>query len=70
MCWGTGSFLASGILRGSLNIDGNWAWRVPYTLQWVRTIIALRLTISYGQFLFSSLLGSHLKVSKRSQLSA
>jgi len=35
MCWGSGSFLAAGVLRGSLGLPGNWAWRVPYILQWL-----------------------------------
>jgi SP family general alpha glucoside:H+ symporter-like MFS transporter len=35
MCWGTGSFLATGVLRGSLNLPGDAGWRVPYGVQWV-----------------------------------
>ena len=35
MCWGCGSFLATGVLRGSLELSGNAGWRVPYALQWV-----------------------------------
>lgn len=35
MCWGCGSFLAAGVLRGSLGLPGDAAWRVPYALQWV-----------------------------------
>lgn len=35
MCWGSGSFLAAGVLRGSLSLPGDWAWRVPYILQWL-----------------------------------
>ncbi|ETS86526.1 hypothetical protein PFICI_00354 [Pestalotiopsis fici W106-1] len=35
MCWGAGSFLAAGVLRGSLNIPGDLGWRLPYALQWV-----------------------------------
>lgn len=35
MCWGCGSFLASGVLRGSLGLPGDLAWRVPYALQWI-----------------------------------
>lgn len=35
MCWGIGSFLAAGILRGTLNLPGNAAWKVPYALQWI-----------------------------------
>ena len=32
---GTGAFLASGILRGSLDIPGNAGWQVPFALQWI-----------------------------------
>lgn len=35
MCWGIGSFLAAGILRGTLNVPGDGAWKLPYGLQWV-----------------------------------
>ncbi|KAM0546461.1 hypothetical protein ACHAPJ_010817 [Fusarium lateritium] len=35
MCWGAGSFLATGVLRGSLNLKGDAGWRVPYGLQWM-----------------------------------
>lgn len=35
MSWGAGTFLATGILRGSLSLTGDWGWRVPYMLQWV-----------------------------------
>lgn len=35
MCWGAGSFLATGVLRGSLNLSGDAGWRVPYGLQWI-----------------------------------
>lgn len=36
MCWGAGSFLATGVLRGSLNLgDGDIAWKIPYGVQWV-----------------------------------
>jgi MFS transporter, SP family, general alpha glucoside:H+ symporter len=35
MCWGAGSFLAAGVLRGSLDIPGDMGWKVPYALQWV-----------------------------------
>ncbi|KAI7544308.1 hypothetical protein KC331_g6889, partial [Hortaea werneckii] len=34
MCWGAGSFLATGVLRGSLNLDGDAGWRLPYGVQW------------------------------------
>ncbi|KAG4429065.1 hypothetical protein IFR05_015448 [Cadophora sp. M221] len=37
MCWGAGSFLATGVLRGSLAFgkDSDAGWRVPYGVQWV-----------------------------------
>ncbi|KAM5353525.1 hypothetical protein ACJ41O_000175 [Fusarium nematophilum] len=35
MCWGAGSFLATGVLRGSLDLAGDAGWRVPYGIQWV-----------------------------------
>ncbi|KAJ4154415.1 hypothetical protein NW765_015172 [Fusarium oxysporum] len=35
MCWGAGSFLATGVLRGSLDLKGDAGWRVPYGLQWM-----------------------------------
>lgn len=34
-CWGAGSFLATGVLRGSLELSGDAGWRVPYGLQWI-----------------------------------
>src|SRR4051794_37969388 len=34
MCWGAGTFLATGVLRGSLDLKGDAGWRVPYGLQW------------------------------------
>ncbi|CZT10456.1 related to alpha-glucoside transport protein [Rhynchosporium graminicola] len=34
MCWGFGSFLATGVLRGSLALKGDAGWRVPYGIQW------------------------------------
>ncbi|KAF4970373.1 hypothetical protein FZEAL_10065 [Fusarium zealandicum] len=35
MCWGAGSFLATGVLRGSIGLKGDAGWRVPYGLQWI-----------------------------------
>lgn len=35
MCWGTGSFLAALVLRACLGLPGDWAWKVPYMLQWL-----------------------------------
>ncbi|KAL2072046.1 hypothetical protein VTL71DRAFT_11389 [Oculimacula yallundae] len=37
MCWGAGSFLATGVLRGSLQFGplDDAGWMVPYGVQWV-----------------------------------
>lgn len=35
VCWIAGAALGSGVLRGCLRIDGQWGYRLPYSLQWV-----------------------------------
>lgn len=35
MCWVIGQFLSVGILKGLLTFESNWAWRIPYAIQWV-----------------------------------
>jgi SP family general alpha glucoside:H+ symporter-like MFS transporter len=37
MCWGAGSFLATGVLRGSIGLGPNSdaSWKIPYGIQWV-----------------------------------
>ncbi|KAF2152184.1 sugar transporter [Myriangium duriaei CBS 260.36] len=35
MCWVIGQFLSTGILRGLLSRTDDWAWRIPYAIQWV-----------------------------------
>ncbi|KZL84062.1 maltose permease mal61 [Colletotrichum incanum] len=35
MCWGAGSFLATIVLRGSIELEGDLGWKVPYAVQWV-----------------------------------
>ena len=35
LCWGIGLTLASGVVRGSIEIDGQMAWRLPYLLQFI-----------------------------------
>lgn len=37
MCWGAGSFLAAGVLRGSLNLSGDAGWKVPYGVSKARS---------------------------------
>ncbi|KAH6638481.1 general substrate transporter [Boeremia exigua] len=35
MCWGAGSFLAAGVLKGTITIQGDAGWKIPYGLQWM-----------------------------------
>ena len=35
MCWVIGQLISSGILRGLLTREDNWAWRIPYAIQWI-----------------------------------
>ncbi|GJC83126.1 alpha-glucosides permease MPH3 [Colletotrichum liriopes] len=35
MCWVIGQFISTGVLRALLSRQDDWAWRIPYALQWV-----------------------------------
>jgi len=35
LCWVIGQLIASGVLKGLLNLDGQWAYRIPFAIQWV-----------------------------------
>ncbi|KAM0326337.1 hypothetical protein ACHAQA_006937 [Verticillium albo-atrum] len=35
MCWVMGQLISSGVLRGLLSRQDDWAWRIPYAIQWV-----------------------------------
>lgn len=35
LCWAMGQFLGSGVLRGMLEYDTEWGWRVPLAIQWI-----------------------------------
>jgi len=35
LCWVMGQVIASGVLRGALDIDSQWAYRMPFMIQWV-----------------------------------
>ncbi|KAH7369432.1 general substrate transporter [Plectosphaerella cucumerina] len=35
MCWVMGQLISSGVLRALIDRDDNWAWRIPYAIQWV-----------------------------------
>jgi SP family general alpha glucoside:H+ symporter-like MFS transporter len=35
LCWVMGQFIASGVLRGMLQRNDQWAYRIPFALQWM-----------------------------------
>ncbi|GAB7359164.1 hypothetical protein MBLNU230_g5231t1 [Neophaeotheca triangularis] len=35
MCFAIGQFVSAGVLRGTLDMPGNWSWRLPFALQWI-----------------------------------
>lgn len=35
MCWGAGSFLATGVLRATIDDVSDFGWQLPYGLQWI-----------------------------------
>jgi SP family general alpha glucoside:H+ symporter-like MFS transporter len=38
LCWGVGILISSGVVKATLEIEGEWSWRLPFTLQWVWVI--------------------------------
>ncbi|KAH8689609.1 MFS maltose permease MalP [Talaromyces proteolyticus] len=34
LCWVIGGFIASGVLRGLLEMPSSWAYRIPFAIQW------------------------------------
>jgi len=35
LCWVIGQLIAAGILKGMLTLESQWAYRIPYAIQWV-----------------------------------
>lgn len=56
LCWVIGQFIAAGVLRGFLDREDQWAYRVPFAIQWVRspwialdtTLILLTSSVRFG----------------------
>ncbi|KAG4418307.1 hypothetical protein IFR04_008583 [Cadophora malorum] len=46
MCWSIGYLTGTGCLRGFLQMEGQWAYRIPFALQW-----ALPVPLAIGIFL-------------------
>ncbi|CBX90414.1 hypothetical protein IAQ61_001917 [Plenodomus lingam] len=47
LCWVMGQFLASGVLKGVAERPDQWAYRIPYALQWIWPI-PLMIGISFA----------------------
>ncbi|KAI1492029.1 sugar transporter-domain-containing protein [Biscogniauxia mediterranea] len=45
MCWVVGQLVAAGVLRGFLADDTEWAYRVPFALQWTWPVPILALIL-------------------------
>jgi SP family general alpha glucoside:H+ symporter-like MFS transporter len=35
LCWVIGGFISTGVLRGTVNRSDQWAYRIPFALQWI-----------------------------------
>lgn len=35
LCWAVGQLIAAGVLRGFNDVAGQWAYRIPFAIQWV-----------------------------------
>ncbi|KAI8650734.1 MFS domain-containing protein [Fusarium keratoplasticum] len=35
LCWVIGQLISAGVLRGFLNMDNEWSYRIPFAIQWV-----------------------------------
>lgn len=35
LCWAMGQFIAAGVLKGLVNNQTQWAYRIPFAIQWV-----------------------------------
>ncbi|KAJ5122200.1 uncharacterized protein N7443_002301 [Penicillium atrosanguineum] len=46
LCWSIGYLLGTGVLRAFLSSEGQWAYRIPFALQWV-----LPIPLAIGIFL-------------------
>ncbi|GHJ90283.1 hypothetical protein NliqN6_6685 [Naganishia liquefaciens] len=42
-CWGFGILLSSGVVRACLNIESQWAYKIPFCLQWIWPPILITL---------------------------
>ncbi|KAH8819047.1 general substrate transporter [Xylogone sp. PMI_703] len=45
LCWSTGQLIATGVLAGYANNNTEWAYRVPFALQWIWPILILSFVV-------------------------
>ena len=45
LCWGIGQLISYGVLDGLIGNTTNWAWRIPFAVQWVWPVIIIPLVI-------------------------
>ncbi|MCO5549827.1 hypothetical protein L7F22_003301 [Adiantum nelumboides] len=44
-CWGVGHLIAAGVLRSTVQRKDDWAWRIPYAIQWIWPPIVIFFSI-------------------------
>ena len=44
MCWGIGLLTSAGVVRGSITIESEWGYKMPFMLQWVLPLPLLILS--------------------------
>lgn len=45
LCWGIGQLVSNGVLDGLNTHDSDWAWRIPFAIQWVWPVIIVPLIV-------------------------
>jgi MFS transporter, SP family, general alpha glucoside:H+ symporter len=35
LCWCIGQFISAGVLKGLVDVDSQWSYRVPFAIQWI-----------------------------------
>ncbi len=61
-CWGIGIFPCSIVVRATLNMASQWAWRMPFVLQWVCPVPLFLLSYFASELLWHyALIGRYEK---------
>ncbi|KAH6657012.1 general substrate transporter [Truncatella angustata] len=35
LCWCIGQFISAGVLKGLVNLESDWSYRIPFAIQWI-----------------------------------